>query len=271
MDGREIIQMSWKRVSHLHETDLRLDRFLRHLKRFVDLEVAYTIEALYIGALHKERACLVLLEAFSHNDSLKSHFSNDRLRNITLMADQNGLIFAAELLGPSSQPRVPKKEITGYQDIKDIALGEKKALARSCTPDMLEKLLAEPEPSIIHNLLRHPKILERDVLTIVSRRPNLPEIIETVWFNRKWSLRYPVRLAIASNPYSPARMARVAIASLSVRDVRRLKNMRLYPGIFLDILIKAMKGLEEEAVMIAVEAIDRGQIPFPEVLPEHKQ
>ncbi len=263
--------MSWKRVSNLHEADMRLNRFLSHLKRFDNLEVAYTIEALYVGALHKDRPSLILLEAFSHGALLRDHFSNDRLRDITLKADENGLIFAAELLGPSSQPRVSKKEITGYQDIKDIALGEKKALARSCSPDMLEKLLAEPEPSVIRNLLLHPKIQERDVLTIVSRRPNLPEIIETVWFNRKWSLRYTVRLAIASNPYSPARMARVAMASLSVRDARRLKSMRLYPGIFLDILIKAMKGLEEEALSLAVEAIDREPIPFPEVLPEHKQ
>ena len=97
-----------------------------------------------------------------------------------------------------------------------------------------------PEPAVIHNLLNNPHLVERDVLKICSRRPNRGDVLMEVWRSEKWRRSLPVRLALAANPYAPARTVLVVLPSLTLPELRRLGRMRLFDRVFLDLLLVEM-------------------------------
>jgi len=84
-----------------------------------------------------------------------------------------------------------------------LTLGERKAQARRPNRFMLDRLLRDPEPSVVRNLLQNPRITEDDVVRMVARRPNHAAILEEVAKHPKWSSSLRARVALVLNPYTP--------------------------------------------------------------------
>lgn len=82
---------------------------------------------------------------------------------------------------------------------RELTLGERKSLARAAPREVLDRLLRDPEPQVIRLLLRNPRLVERDVVGLVARRPLGIEVAREVLASR-WSVRYPVRRALVLNP-----------------------------------------------------------------------
>lgn len=99
---------------------------------------------------------------------------------------------------------------------RPLTLGERKALARKPTRAMMDKLLCDPHPAVIRNLLNNPRVTEDDVVRLAARRPALPDIIAEIARHRGWSHRPRVRMAIVQNPGSPAELA-VPMVRLLIR------------------------------------------------------
>ena len=85
-----------------------------------------------------------------------------------------------------------------------LTLGERKALARRPSRKAFDKLLLDPHPSVIHNLLTNPLTTEDDIVRLTARRPLASEILREVASHPRWNLRRRVRLAIVLNPSCPA-------------------------------------------------------------------
>lgn len=101
-----------------------------------------------------------------------------------------------------------------------MTLGQRRAMSKSSVKDTLDRLLSDPDPVVVNNLLNNPRMTEKDVLKIASKRPNSPEILRLLSGHRVWSKRYAVIKAIVLNPYTPPRISVALLDSMLVQDLK---------------------------------------------------
>jgi hypothetical protein len=106
----------------------------------------------------------------------------------------------------------------GDVDMSRLSLGERKYLARGHDRDRLDRLLLDPDPAVVRNLLRNPHLIERDVVRLAARRPVCAEVLQEIAASR-WGGRYAVRLALVSNPYTPTEMSLKLVGFLLRKDL----------------------------------------------------
>src|SRR5262249_52802934 len=121
----------------------------------------------------------------------------------------------------------------GKDKAKDpITLGERRTLAKSNNPKILEKLLFDPDDRVIAGLLNNPHILEKHVLRICSRRPTRAAILKTISFHPKWGRNMNVRFALVQNPYTPPIVATLSMVTASAAQLSVIAQLEiLHPAI----------------------------------------
>ncbi len=124
---------------------------------------------------------------------------------------------------------------------RDITLGERRSWARRPDRDLLARLVLDPDPMVIRNLLHNPRLIEQDVLRIVSRRPIGEDVLAEVFHHHSWGQRPAVQLALVLNPYTPVLMAAGLVALLDVGQVRDLVDD---PGVHEVVRERAKAALE---------------------------
>ena len=105
---------------------------------------------------------------------------------------------------------------------REITLGERRSWARRHDRDLLARLLADPDPMVITNLMRNPRIIEADVLRIVSRRPNSAAILTEVFQHPRWGRRPQIRLSLVLNPYTPLEISVGLLGLLNRSELRQV-------------------------------------------------
>lgn len=122
------------------------------------------------------------------------------------------------LLRPGPPPVVQDRPATDlpvpdYGAGRELTLGERRSLARRPSRRAFDKLLSDPHPLVIRQLLENPRLTEDDVIRLVTRRPARLEVLREVAKCTRWLARRRIRLSIALNPGSPPE---IAIPMLSV-------------------------------------------------------
>ena len=112
--------------------------------------------------------------------------------------------------------------LRGDPQIAHMSLGHKKMLARKANPDLLARLAAEGDPSVVHNILLNPRLTESLVVRICARRPIRAEVLRHVYGSRKWSAREKVREAIVQNPYCEPELALKILPTLSQAALKEI-------------------------------------------------
>jgi len=127
------------------------------------------------------------------------------------------------LVRPRGTARVDdaKERIPDYGKGRPLTLGERKTLARTARRDLIQRVIADPSPDVIAQLLVNPKLTEQDVIQLVARRPGHPEVLRLVARMNAWSSRYRVRVAIVFNPWTPVEVSVSLAESLLWQDLRR--------------------------------------------------
>ncbi len=128
------------------------------------------------------------------------------------------LMMATPARGPVAPEQAP-----GDVDLGRLPLGSRKFLARGHDRNRLERLLLDPDPAVVRNLLRNPNLLERDVLKLAARRPVRDEVLREVHASR-WGERYAIRLALVCNPYTPTDLVLKLLGFLLRHDLRMVAN-----------------------------------------------
>jgi len=118
--------------------------------------------------------------------------------------------------GDPGEGRVPD-----YGRGRPLTLGERKSLARRPDRAMTERLLRDPHPDVIRQLLANPKVTEDDVLSLAARRPCRPDILAQIAQSQRWSHRPRVRMALVLNPDAPLDVT-VPLLGLLMRQELRL-------------------------------------------------
>lgn len=111
---------------------------------------------------------------------------------------------------------------------REITLGERRAWARRPDRDTIDRLLVDPDPGVIANLLRNPRVVEADVLRIAARRPAPARVLGLVYRHPRWGGRRAVQAALAQNPYTPVE---IATALVDLVDAAVLQSLAREPSI----------------------------------------
>lgn len=83
----------------------------------------------------------------------------------------------------------------------------------------LERLLRDPDPRVVRNLLLNPRVTEKDVLALVTRRPVPAQVLREVASHDRWVRRRDVRRALVLNPFTPTEVALRLLPSLARQDL----------------------------------------------------
>ncbi len=102
---------------------------------------------------------------------------------------------------PSERPPVPD-----YGAGRELSLGERRSLARKPTRRSFEKLLLDPHPLVIHQLLANPRMTENDLIRIVTKRPARIAALREVARAPRWLTRERVRMSLLLNPGAPTEL-----------------------------------------------------------------
>jgi hypothetical protein len=100
-------------------------------------------------------------------------------------------------------PEPDEDRIPDYGRGRPLTLGERKSLARKPDREMTERLLRDPHPDVIRQLLSNPRLTEEDVLSLAARRPCRPDVLKQIARTPRWAHRPRIRMALVLNPDSP--------------------------------------------------------------------
>lgn len=104
-------------------------------------------------------------------------------------------------------PAIEEQRVPDYGAGRELTLGERRSLARRPDRRSFDKLLSDPHPLVIRQLLENPKMVEADAVRLAAMRPARAETIRELVRSRRWIGRPRVRLAIVQNPGSPPEVA----------------------------------------------------------------
>lgn len=141
-----------------------------------------------------------------------------------------------------------KKGFSGYDTEEDgkmelITLGERRAMAKGWVKDKLDRLLSDPDPIVIANILNNSKITEKEIVKIASKRPNSPNILRLISTHKRWGTRYVIKKALVQNPYTPPRISLGLLEFLFSQD---LKEVATDGGLHPQVRLAAKERMEEK-------------------------
>lgn len=111
------------------------------------------------------------------------------------------------------------------QQLEHLAVGERKALIRVASRNLLVHLRnIEQHPKVLVALLQNPRLVEEDLLAVLSRTQIPIEFIRTLAGLPQWVMREQVRLAVLRHPHTPTHVAVQLTRNLDRAQLRRLLN-----------------------------------------------
>lgn len=132
----------------------------------------------------------------------------------------------------SDEEQPHSRNMPDYGRGRPLTLGERKMIARRPPPELLPKILADPHPDVIKNLLMATRLTEDDVVTLVTRRPNHAEVLQQVAIHPRWCQRPRVRNALVLNPATPTEVAIAMVALLRRNELRDVITAKaLHPAV----------------------------------------
>lgn len=165
---------------------------------------------------------------------LAESLSRQKIGRLYLLAQKKGYRELIDLITRTSDAKKRRVKHPASTDLKMepdpkmeyVTLGEKMSLAKCRIKDTLDRLLYESDTKVIRNLLQNPRITEKEVIKIASKRPNTREVLTLILNNPKWISRYNVKRAIIRNPYTPTNISLGLLHFMLLQDLEDILNDR---------------------------------------------
>ena len=143
------------------------------------------------------------------------------------VAAAEGLGALARLLGPeppvaAGEPEPETLPVPDYGTGREVTLGERRSLARRPTRAAFDRLLGDPHPLVIRQLLENPKLTEDDVVRLATRRPAQATTLRELANSPKWLCRGRVRMSILLNPGSSPALTHPLLGVCSGTELREV-------------------------------------------------
>lgn len=138
-------------------------------------------------------------------------------------AKQHGLLHLERALRPSAGGGAPisaaELPTPDYGGGRVLSVGQRRTLARRPTRAVLEKLLNDPHPLVMRQLLQAKCLTEEHVMVLVTRRPAHCPTLDELLGSPRWIVRRRVRLSLILNPGTPHGMALPFVTTCPKEDL----------------------------------------------------
>lgn len=121
---------------------------------------------------------------------------------------------AANDMPGSGDPKAKKGSLAADGE----TLGRRKSLARTASGDLLTKLLDDPDPQVIQNVLVNPYVTEDLAVRVAARRPVPGGVLDAV-ARSKFGNNVAVRRALVLNPDCPLKLAQRLVSTMTPVDL----------------------------------------------------
>lgn len=129
---------------------------------------------------------------------------------------------------------------------RELTLGERRSWARRPHRESLQRILLDPDPGVIRHVLNNPVLVQADVLSIASRRPNSPEVLREIFEHPRWGRHAAVQHALILNPYLATDLACGLVALLPADQLRALSvEPTVHPAV--RVTAQSMREATQEA------------------------
>ena len=228
---RELAVARISPLACLSESEMRGAMLCEQLTTLPLDEAAWLLEWIIRRTLHKDHAARLVYESMVDPDPFRQHLGESffeackqAAREVSCVAALQWLL-SAELHGGTQDD--PEKYV--HHELRSLELGSRRALARRADREILDRLMIDPDPCVIENLLNHPQVTETIVLGICTRRPTLSPPLESVMRSRRWMQRYRIKLALVQNPHFAPKFAVNLLAFLRAKDLRVIASNGTLP------------------------------------------
>ena len=128
-----------------------------------------------------------------------------------------------EAMPPQPLPTDALAKLQAIKDkVKQLSELERSKLAPKAPLDLLRMLLEDENPNVIIAALQNNRITEREELMLALNKETSPKVLEYLIKNGKFSKKYPIKLALCNNPFTPELQIRSLINNLMTHDLVRL-------------------------------------------------
>lgn len=164
-----------------------------------------------------------VLHCFQDTVALEMRLGAERMRKLAVAAQVSGHEAVALLLMPAETGSAAAHHRT-HKDLRDMPLGQRKALARSQNRDVLLKLLEDEHPHVQEMLLSNPRVTVREVMAVAARRGVKHHVLRGIARHPRWMHNFEVHRALVKNPDTPLDIAGRLLATLGKRDLEEVAS-----------------------------------------------
>ncbi len=216
-----------RKVASLAEPAMRLARLTECLRELADEQGASLLDALVLGALQKDSSAGLVYTSIIDPTPLAQKLGVGRLERLGVRAEEQNLVGAKQWVNCSLLPAEPlraRRDLLVHKDLRELTLGTRRALARRASGEVYKKLLIDPDPGVVSNLLRNARTTEQLVLALCSQRPTVSDALEAVLASPRFGQRYRVRRALAQNPHLRQAVAINLLPTLERADLLAVRD-----------------------------------------------
>lgn len=201
-----------RRLSALPDGPIRVRAAARALAQMEPAEAARTLETALrrarVGSPTEAGVAWAICQATGPG----SEVSYEQRVEIYAEARRADLLATALLVSPLPLRVAPEGDPSSAL-AGELSLGHRRAMARTLSPAVMDRLAADADAGVVRELLRNPRLTEKEVMRLATRRPARQDVLETIAASR-FGQRPTVKTALARNPYTPPALALRLLAHL---------------------------------------------------------
>ena len=216
-----------KRLAALPEVAMRSAGLVAAIEHASARQAVWIVELLIRGVLERESSYISVYSGIAFPELLPGGIAASHLDAMLAVGRAEGCVAAVQWLlspqAPRSEAQVESEALVDAS-LRDVPLGNRRALARRARGEALNRLVKDPDFGVIANLLNNPRATEQMVMKVTSRRPTVSSALEAVMRSKRWGQRYRVRVSLVKNPYLAQRFAINLLPFLNRRDVKLVRD-----------------------------------------------
>lgn len=185
------------------------------------------LDALVRAARAGDQAALNSYASLVDPDVVGSGIPAARIDLLLQAAEAENCVLALQWLASTrvaQPPNTVDPDRLVHRDLRKLTLGDRRSMARRAQGDGLKRLLVDPDPGVITNLLNNGRTTEEVVVAIGARRPTVAAPLLCVLRSPRWIQRYRVKLALVRNPAFPTRFGINLLAYLNDVDLLQIRD-----------------------------------------------
>ncbi|RME65379.1 MAG: hypothetical protein D6778_06430 [Nitrospirae bacterium] len=115
------------------------------------------------------------------------------------------------------------------QQIQRLNVGERVRLAMRANREVRNILIRDSHKEVVMKVLENPKVTESEI-ELAAKNPQLPEeALRFIAKKREWMRKYPIMVALVSNPKTPPGISMQYIGNLRTPDLIALSQSKNIP------------------------------------------